>query len=310
MSQQNGHGQRLSEQEKNNLDLLLEGRSDTFKAKVLKLVVRNGWDVNEPSFQLLVATGQLEVLLEMFPEQFETLFRRLLTLQQERFQEIRHWLDAQKADIKGYLQGVEATGSQLVSGVKDQVKELKQFTTSQRTQIKQDIGQVLVLAQQERDKLHQDLASALKVASQKHLAAVEAQANTLIENAGTKLRGKYLKELVTPVVIAALMLFSLGGLTGWTFHKAAMGELDPAGPRQLSLEQWESLQWAASKDGQLAHNLIEWNQPNLNECLAGQGTGNKSLRLTGYEGRPIKYGICALWVVPPGKRKFGPEPSQ
>lgn len=310
MTQQNGQGQRLSEQEKNALELLLEGRSDTFKAKVLELVVRNGWDVNEPSFQLLVATGQLEVLLEIFPQQFEALFRRLLRLQQERFQEIRQWLDTQKVDIKGYLQGVEATGSQLISGVKDQVTELRQFTTSQRTQIKQDIGEVLVLAQQERDKLHQDLAAALKVASQKHLAAVEDQANTLIENAGTKLRGKYLKELMTPVVIAAAVVFGIGGLTGWTFHKAAMGELDPAGPRQLSLEQWQSLQWAVSQEGQLAHNLIEWNQPNLSECIAGQGVGNESLGVSGYEERPIKYGNCALWVVPPGKRQFGSKPSQ
>ncbi len=310
MSQHNGHGQGLSEQEKTTLERLLEGRSDTFKAKVLELVVRNQWDVNEPSFQLLVATGQLEVLLEIFPEQFEALFRRLLRLQQERFQEIRQWLDDQKADIKGYLQGVEATGSQLVSGVKDQVTELRQFTTSQRTQIKQDIGEVLVLAQQERDKLHQDLAAALKVASQKYLTAVETQANTLIGNAGSKLRGKYLKELLTPVAIVALMLFGLGGLTGWTFHKAAMGELDPAGRRQLSLEQWESLRWAVSQEGQLAHNLIEWNQPNLSECIAGQGVGNESLAVTGYEKRLIKYGNCALWVVPPGKRQFGPKPSQ
>lgn len=311
MSEKNGRGP--GEQEvavRSLLDRLLESRSDEFKAKVYELVVRYGWDVNDPSFVILIATNQLEVLLVLFPKKFEELFLKLLKLQQQRFGEMQDHLDGQRADIRTYLQGVEATGSQLVSGVSEQVRQLEQFTDSQHTQVEEDVRNVLSLAKEEREKLHQDLEKKLKVASKAHLAAVESEASTLIETAGTKLKGKYLKELVTPVAIAALTLFSLGGITGWTFHRQAMGALDPAGPRQLSSEQWESLQWAVSKEGQLARNLIEWNEPNLSECLAGQGMGGETLELVNSEKQLIKYGNCSLWVVSPGKRKFGPKPSQ
>lgn len=308
MSQDNGQG--LGQRERDTLERLLEVRSDGFRAKVLDLVVRNGWDVNDPSFQILLATGQMEVLLEEFPERFEALFRQLLELQQQRFQGMQQHLDTQNSDIKRYLQGVEATGSQLVTGVSEQVTELKGFATEQRTQLEADVERVLQLARNEREKLRKDLTAELEVASRNHLVSVSREATTLIEFAGTQLRGKYLRELVKPMVIGALIFTGLGGIVGWMSHRSAMGVLDPAGPRQLSLEQWESLEWAVSKEGQLARNLIEWNEQNIEECRAGRGTGNESLELTGYEGRPIKYGICALWVVPPGKRKFGPKPSQ
>jgi len=66
------------------------------------------------------------------------------------------------------------------------------------------------------------------------------------------------------------MIFTgLVGIMGWAFHRLTMGELEPVGPRQLSLSQWESLQWAVSKEGQLARNLIRWNETNLYECRAG-----------------------------------------
>jgi len=72
-----------------------------------------------------------------------------------------------------------------------------------------------------------------------------------------------------PVVIAAMIFTGLVGIMGWAFHRLTMGELEPVGPRQLSLSQWESLQWAVSKEGQLARNLIRWNETNLYECRAG-----------------------------------------
>jgi len=306
---QNGQGD-LSERERSTLDKLLEGRSDSFKVKVLDLVVRNGWDVDEPSFQILLATGQMEVLLSQFPEEFESLFRQLLEGQRQQFVEQKRFLEAQGVAIQDYLKGVEATGSQLVAGVKEQVWELRQFARAQREQAERSVEQVLTLAQEQEDKQRRLLEKAMAIGSQKHLIAVADQANTLIETAGEKLKGKHLQELITMVVAAAIAFTSLGGIMGWTFHRLTMGELDPAGPRQLSLSQWESLQWAVSKEGQLARNLIRWNQSNLYECRAGQGIGNEDLGIIGYEDRVVKYGVCALWVVPPEKRRFGPKRSQ
>ena len=59
------------------LEILLEGRSDRFKAKVLEIVYRYHVDVNDPNLQILIATGQLEVLLEEMPDRLEAITRRM-----------------------------------------------------------------------------------------------------------------------------------------------------------------------------------------------------------------------------------------
>jgi hypothetical protein len=53
------------------LEILLDGRSDHFKAKVLEVVYRHRLDVNDPNLQILIATGQLEVLLEEMPDRLQ-----------------------------------------------------------------------------------------------------------------------------------------------------------------------------------------------------------------------------------------------
>jgi hypothetical protein len=53
------------------LEILLEGRSDAFKAKVLEIAYRHQIDPSDPNLQILIATGQLEVLLEEMPDRLE-----------------------------------------------------------------------------------------------------------------------------------------------------------------------------------------------------------------------------------------------
>jgi hypothetical protein len=58
------------------LEILLEGRSDSFKAKVLEIVYRHQLDPNDPNLQILIATGQLEALLEEIPDRLQQAFDR------------------------------------------------------------------------------------------------------------------------------------------------------------------------------------------------------------------------------------------
>jgi hypothetical protein len=53
------------------LEILLEGRSDDFKAKVLEIAYRHQLDPHDPNLQILIATGQLEVLLEEMPDRLQ-----------------------------------------------------------------------------------------------------------------------------------------------------------------------------------------------------------------------------------------------
>ncbi len=310
MSPNGKSGFEETPQAKGLLDQLLKGKSATYKAKVRDLVLKNGWDVNDPSFAILIATGKLEVLLDLFPEQFEVLFERLLEVTKQQFLDVKGWVDAQKSDIRDYLQGLQAAGDQLVAGVSGQVDELKALTEQRQGQLRAHVSQVLSLAKEQRDQVRQELAEQFKVAQKAHLVSLDAQAKTLIVQAGDVLRLEYLKELFKWGAIAGLVFTGLGIAGGWMLHRYMMGALDPAGPRQLSLEQWQRLEWAVSKDGQLAQHLMEWNESGLQECIAGNGLGNESLGLSGYEHRPVKYGICALWVVPPDKREFGEKPDK
>jgi hypothetical protein len=101
-------------------------------------------------------------------------------------------------------------------------------------------------------------------------------------------------------------------------------ELDPAGLRQLTLEEakameWglsaegkfarnnrELIEWAKSQEGNFAHQLMQWNQ----DLLVGKSTKQceidaKKLGVTlELGGRLAKSGYCTLWIKPPHEREF------
>lgn len=308
MSDRNGG---MSPKDKQYLDLALEGKSDEFKVRVYEIVRLFKLDASDPAFLMMISTGRLEVLLNEFPDQFEKLFRQELNALKQQFKSMQDWLTQEKLDLKGCMKGLETTGDRLVGELADQTTELKTFATEQRSQLTSDVSAILKLAKEEKEALKKELAEARKTAQTEHLTAVSAKAKKLIEVAGNKLQSRHFGRLIPIVTIAAISLLGVGGACGWTLHRQALGELDPAGKRQLSLKQWESLQWAVSDEGQLAKNLLDWNGSTIYECQNGQGPGGEKLRMvTSDDERPIKFGNCNLWVVAPGKREFGPKPSQ
>jgi hypothetical protein len=58
------------------IEILLEGRSEAFKAKVLEAVYRQHLDPDDPNLQIMIATGQLEVLLEEIPDRLQQIIDR------------------------------------------------------------------------------------------------------------------------------------------------------------------------------------------------------------------------------------------
>ena len=240
-----GNGQGLGERERSTLDRLLEGKSDGFRAKVLDVVVRNGWDVNEPSFMILLATGQMQVLLEEFPEQFEALFTRLLERQRQVFNEQRQFWKSQGAEIRDYLRGVEATGSQLVAGVSDEVRELRGFAQGQRAQLKQDVQEVLGLANTEKEQLLEEVRSQMKVGQKHYFAAVQAQAKTLVEESGKRWRLEFFREAGVIAGIVGAVVFLMGLGAGMKLHQGFV--------RGDEIFQWGQRMWS-------------WNQAQFLEC--------------------------------------------
>jgi hypothetical protein len=58
------------------LNRLLEGKDADFQRRVLAIAVEHGLSTSDPLFLIMLATGQLQVLLEDKPNEFDRLFQR------------------------------------------------------------------------------------------------------------------------------------------------------------------------------------------------------------------------------------------
>ena len=69
---------RSSRQVKNEsyLNRLLEGKDADFQRRVLAVAVEHGLSTSDPLFLMMLATGQLQVLLEDKPNELDNLFQR------------------------------------------------------------------------------------------------------------------------------------------------------------------------------------------------------------------------------------------
>ena len=70
---------------KTAIDRALEHRNDGFRAKVLDMTLKNKWDVDDPAFLILLSTGEMRVLMEQHPAQFEQLMNRVFKQAESQF---------------------------------------------------------------------------------------------------------------------------------------------------------------------------------------------------------------------------------
>ena len=67
------------------IDRALEHRNDAFRAKVLEMTLKNQWGVDDPAFLILLSTGEMRVLMEEHPAQFEALMNRVFKQAESQF---------------------------------------------------------------------------------------------------------------------------------------------------------------------------------------------------------------------------------
>ena len=67
------------------IDRALDHRDDAFRAKVLDMTLKNQWDVDDPAFLIVLSTGEMRVLMEQFPAEFEALMNRVFQQGEERW---------------------------------------------------------------------------------------------------------------------------------------------------------------------------------------------------------------------------------
>ncbi|NEO75137.1 DUF6753 family protein [Moorena sp. SIO4G3] len=259
------------------LEKLLEGRSDSFKAKILDLVVATEVDANDPLFLFLVATSSLEKILADTPKSLEQLFRS--------------W----EKDIQ---QMIDVVGQSTVD--------------IHRQEISKAMG-----VREAWPKASAPLsANALQSAPKANASAIEQSKVTLESNSERQpcsypSKGSMNFPVVkaSPVtnitaICGAVVLSLLCGLgAGWGLSELSQPKLDPNGSRQLTLDEASTLNWAISKEGKLARNITKWNAGYLDNLECQKDAIDAGIRLN-FGGKKATSGYCLLWVAPPSQRKY------
>ena len=127
--------------------------------------------------------------------------------------------------------------------------------------------------------------------------------NELIKKAGASKAQVTAKSLISAGAIAFGLIF-VGLLGGWGYFQWRQSTIaqDPAGPRQLTLDEAEALNWALSSEGQYARNLVTWNEDLIGgECQQQVSDLGLTIQIGSQQ---AKSGFCLLWTQPPAEREF------
>jgi hypothetical protein len=110
------------------------------------------------------------------------------------------------------------------------------------------------------------------------------------------------KDKVSPLMIgigavSAIVLVGLGMAIALTL---------PQMTQKQAQTQSERSRWANTREGQLAWNIMQWNNHKLSNLACMEDVNRLKVTLK-VDGRPAISGFCTIWVVPPEKRTFGEE---
>lgn len=131
--------------------------------------------------------------------------------------------------------------------------------------------------------------------------AIANAAGDLIRTAEREEARRFFGSLM-PAGAVLLSMLGVGFVMGVTVPPYLGGGYMPN--MKITAEQAETLQWAESKEGKFAQNLMRWNRGYLDnrECEKDVKRLNVKLLLNG---RPVKEGFCTIWIIPPEQRKYG-----
>lgn len=247
--------QALSENDKDKVVSLLaqylKGRSEVFQNKVYELVIQYGWDVNDPAFAILLATGQMETILESFPEQFEALFLRLMQESQQAFIRYQQLFEAQQGELRNYIQGVEAQQSQSMSQLQESITAFNLGIEAQRQSNLVAIGEVFNLAKQRRAEFLAEAKAQLKPVEKQFIEAAAHHARGLMEMAEVAWNKKALHEIIWLAGGLGAIIFTAGFAFGVFVNQTYVN--------RFSENFWATKLWV-------------WNQNDYSACVEARKT--------------------------------------
>ena len=252
----------LSTRQRQAIDCLLEGKSDEFRATVLELCRQLGWPDDEPGFLLAIASGQLQALMQHYPERITQAMRVATAELQSDWQRLQVSLMAQGTKSVQTAQVIEARLHDAQQVIEGELNEVEALLGQEREQFKATMQAELAevraaLAQEQRAMVERAMALAeeqkgvisahTKDLIAQGIVATQKRSDQQVATIVSAVRRKHYVEAGLWAIGAALSLVVASGTIGW------MGR---------GLAEQNSV-WA---------DIERWNQNHLQACIEAQRT--------------------------------------
>lgn len=261
---------------------VLKDKDSNYRSHVLRVAYEAEIEKNDPLFAVLLATGQLELLLKTKPEEIREVFNNWRKLWQEDLQDAQAIFAQELEQVRSLTDNWET--------------ESKAFLERQ--------GKAAVNIQQRYiSKAVQDLvrgAAFQKVAHDAH--ALIAASLILLSAVGIGVGlGLTIPKLIPspPLDPNGARQLTLEEAQAMSWGLSKQGKFAKANP--------ELITWLQTSEGEFAYQFLQWNQTLLvnkkGKFICEKDLEDLGVTLT-LEGRVAKNGVCMLWVKPPSQRKF------
>lgn len=243
---------------------LFENKNDDFKLQVLDAIVSTGVAIDDPVFMLLAQVVPFRLSLEVVPI------------------EIKVVLDDFNDRLIARIKQVQPITAQELEQFKNEIKELLPKSLSNNNELQNLIISI--------DSLQDNIKSTIS-------ETIETKLSNKLKNLptqGSPLVGGWKSNAI--LLAIALSFASISSALAWKAGTLSIA-VDPGGPRPLTLEEVELLNWAKSDRAKKAKEIVNWNGEYLLSGACQKDAKQLGVVLT-MNGRTAQEGFCVLWVKP------------
>ena len=266
-----------------NLAKVLEGKTDSEKVEILRIMHDADIGAEDPLYAVLLVTGQLERLLVEYPERIKQIYK--------------DWSNDHETDLykTSFL-------------LKEERDRLREIIDKQGKQLEAQSQAAITLHKNNIQNVANQLvthAAFTKVAAS--LYSVIIAGGVLVGVLGLGAIGGYLAASYDsePIAPEEPRVLKVSEAIALEWSKSEVGQFAQSNP--------ELVNWARSSEGKYAKKLMEWNRTLLarekgqiafkKKRLCQKDTEKLGVVLS-LEGRVVKNGFCTLWIVPPEQREI------
>ena len=215
--------------ERSALDFLLKGKTTAFQRDLLQLARRKHWDVDDPGFAVPMSMGQIEHVLDIYPERIKAAMDEISQQQagkRERTQavlkgsaqkgvqaanqidgrvdEVRRLLDLEISQVEGLLLDERLAVQKAMA---DEREALRQLMADER-------ADMMRLAQMFTEQQKQILIAQTQALIQEGALASQRQAEQQVKQIVKGVRKKHFWETIAITLLAAMSILAVGWVSG------------------------------------------------------------------------------------------------